>query len=112
MCLLSLVFFAKGVLCLVGQEKGGDYIKSLDTKKVALVIGIFLGGWHLLWSVLVFLGLAQALLDFVFWLHMIANPYQVTGFNLMQAVILIVVTFVVGYLIGWVFAWLWNKMHK
>ncbi|MGH7246403.1 MAG: hypothetical protein ACREGI_05740 [Candidatus Levyibacteriota bacterium] len=87
-------------------------MKELQIQKVALVFGLLLGGWHLLWSVLVLLGIAQLLLDFVFWMHMIANPYRVTGFNLVQAVILIAVTFVIGYCGGWIFAWLWNKLHK
>lgn len=87
-------------------------MKEMNTQKVAMVFGILLSGWHLLWSLLILAGIAQPLLDFVFWMHMIANPYRVTGFALTQAAMLIVVTFVVGYFVGWSFAWLWNKMHK
>jgi hypothetical protein len=43
---------------------------------------------------------------------MISNPYQVTGFNITQSAILIIVTFIFGYIGGWIFAWLWNKMHN
>lgn len=87
-------------------------MKEMNVQKAALTLGVFIGGWHLVWSVLVLLGWAQPLLDFIFWVHMIANPYQVTGFDLTRAVLLIVVTFAVGYIGGWVFATLWNKMHK
>lgn len=87
-------------------------MKALHTQKVAMVCGVFLGGWHLIWSILILLGLAQWLLDFIFWVHMIANPYRVTGFTLTQAVTLVIVTFIVGYVGGWIFAWLWNKLHK
>lgn len=87
-------------------------MKQLHAQKVALVVGVFLGGWHLAWSLLVILGLAQPLLDFVFWMHMIANPYRVTGFTLTQSLTLIIVTFIFGYILGFVFAWLWNMMHK
>lgn len=85
---------------------------KLNPNKVALTTGVFLGGWHLAWSVLVAAGLAQPLLDFVFSLHMIANPYQVTGFDLTKAATLVVITFVVGYVVGYIFAHVWNKVHK
>ena len=85
---------------------------KLKTQKVAVTVGLFLGGWHLVWSLLVLFGLAQPLLDFIFWAHMIGNPYQVTGFTFTQSATLILVTFVLGYVVGWAFAWLWNKMHK
>lgn len=90
--------------------KGGEKMK-LNTSKVAFTFGLFLGGWHAVWSGLVALGLAQSLLNFVFWMHMLAVSYRVTGFSVMQAVILIAVTFCVGYGAGWVFATLWNMAH-
>lgn len=88
------------------------YMKELNEQKVALTFGLFIGGWHLVWTVLIVLGLAQPLLNFIFWIHMLSNPYQVTGFTLMQSATLIVVTGCVGYVGGWVFAKVWNTMHK
>lgn len=84
----------------------------LNTNKVALTLGLLIGLWHLIWVVLVALGWAQPLLDFIFSLHMIANPYQVTGFDGGKAAMLVVITFVVGYVIGWVFATIWNSVRK
>jgi hypothetical protein len=80
--------------------------------KVGLVFGSFLGLWHLFWSLMVLIGFAQPMLNFVFWLHMIANPYQVTGFNLIQCVLLVAVTFCVGYIFGYIISVLWNKFQK
>ncbi|MFI5265163.1 MAG: hypothetical protein ACHQT7_00275 [Candidatus Levyibacteriota bacterium] len=91
--------------------EGGGIMKELDIQKTALTFGVFLGGWHLVWSILILVGVAQMLLDFVFWMHMITPVYQVTGFNLTQSATLIVVTFILGYAGGWIFAWIWNKMH-
>lgn len=85
---------------------------KLNSGKVALTLGVLFGGFHLGWSILVALNLAQGLVDFIFGLHMIANPYQVTGFDLMKAGTLIAVTFAVGYGVGFVFANVWNKIHK
>lgn len=93
------------------MTKGGESMK-LQTQKTALVLGVFLGGFHLVWSLFVLLGFAQPLLDFIFWAHMVANPYHVTGFTLIQTATLVVVTFGVGYLMGWVFAKMWNYFHK
>ena len=84
-------------------------MKELNECKVALTFGLFIGGWHVIWSLLILVGLAQPLIDFIFWVHMLTTPYKVTGFNLVQALVLIVVTFIIGYAVGWVFAWLWNK---
>ena len=85
---------------------------KLNPSKVALTLGVVIGGGHLVWSILVALGLAQGLLDFILGLHMIANPYQVTGFDVTKAGILVVVTFAVGYGMGYIFANVWNKVHK
>lgn len=87
-------------------------MKELNVQQVAMVTGCFLGGWHVVWSVLVLIGLAQPLMDFIFWVHMINNPYQVTPFTFTQSLTLIIVTFVVGYIGGWIFGWLWNKLHR
>lgn len=87
-------------------------MKELFEGKVALSLGIFLGGLHLVWSLLILFGLAQPLLDFIFWAHMLTTPYRVTGFSLTQAIILILITFAVGYVAGWVFAKVWNTLRK
>lgn len=85
---------------------------KLNPSKVALTLGVLIGGFHLGWSALVALGLAQGLLDFIFSVHMLANPYQVTGFDAMKAGTLIVITSAIGYVVGYIFATVWNKVHK
>ena len=87
-------------------------MKELNAQKTALTVGVFVSGVHVVWSVLVLLGWAQPLLNFIFWLHMLSNPYMVTGFDITRVVLLIIVTFGVGYVGGWVFAMLWNKLHR
>ncbi len=87
-------------------------MKKLHENKVALTVGLFFSGCHLVWSLLIAIGLAQILMDFVFWAHMIANPYIITGFTLTQSLTLIIVTFIIGYIGGFIFAKVWNTMHK
>ena len=74
-----------------------------------LVFGIFLGVWHALWSLLVWLGAAQPLMDFIFRLHMITPPYKIAVFDLGTAVALVAVTAVIGYGMGCLVGFIWNR---
>lgn len=79
---------------------------------VALIVGAFLGGFHLLWAILVAAGYAQAVLDWVYWVHFLSNPFMLDVFDPTRAVILVAFTFVVGYVGGYVFSLLWNNMCR
>lgn len=85
---------------------------KLNPNNTGLSLGGLLAIWHASWSALVALGFAQTLLNFVFSIHFLTNPYRVREFNLGTALTLVVVTFVVGYVVGWVFAMIWNKLHR
>lgn len=87
-------------------------MKELNNNTTGLAVGGVVAVWHLVWSLLVALGLAQAWVDWALDLHFLNNPYIVGSFDPTKAVVLIVVTFVVGYLFGWVFAYLWNWLWK
>lgn len=83
---------------------------TLDEHTVGLVVGATAGLWHLVWAILVFLGFAQALLDWIYGIHFLDNPFTVGNFELGRAVVLVVVTSIVGYVAGWVFSAIWNTM--
>lgn len=85
---------------------------ELNKNKVGLSFAVLLGSWHLLWSLLVATGLAQALLDFVYWVHFLNNPFTVGNFEPVTSLVLIAVTSCVGYVFGWILAFVWNWMHK
>ena len=85
-------------------------MKKVNLMTTALFGGFLLGGLHLLWALLVLVGWAQMLLDFVFSLHFLDNPYFVNEFDLGRAIMLVVVTFGVGYFVGWVSGVLWNML--
>lgn len=79
---------------------------------MGLAVGAFLGLFHLGWAVLVALGWAQALMDFVLSLHMVHLSYVVGPFDLGMAAGLVAFTAVVGYVGGYIAALLWNWTHK
>jgi len=87
---------------------------KINANKLGLTIGIFVAALHALWAVLVAVGQdqVQAYLDWIFPLHFIGNVFQIMTFNLVSALILVVMAFVGGYICGWVLAWLWNMVDK
>lgn len=86
-------------------------MQKLNPNKAGLVIGSFLGLWHFIWSFLVAAGLAQALLDWIYHLHFLNNPFHVADFNISTAILLVVVTSVFGYFLGWLLTFSWNALH-
>lgn len=85
---------------------------KLDPQKTGLGLGSLTGLMHLIWSLLVALGLAQGWMDWVFSLHFLNNPFTVGGFDVVTALTLIVVTSIVGFAVGFVFATIWNFWQK
>ena len=84
----------------------------VNPTKVGLMIGALIGGWHVVWALLVLIGSAQPILDFVFWAHMIKPVYFVKPFDLTAAVALILITSVIGYVFGFLGAVIWNRLHR
>lgn len=83
-----------------------------DKQKVAMITGLLMGGLHLFWALIVATGLSQSLMDFIYGLHFLNNPFTVNPFNLTNAIILVLFTTVIGYIVGWAGAWLCNKVYK
>jgi hypothetical protein len=84
-------------------------MRRIHPHSVGIAFGAFLGLWHTFWAFLVFAGVAQWLIDFIFRLHMIAPPYKITGFNLPTAIGLILVTTFIGYVSGLFIGIIWNR---
>lgn len=82
-----------------------------NAHKVGLVFGTLLGGFHLAWALLIFLGVAQMMVDFVFWAHMIHMPITVGPFDITATVALVVMTYVIGYALGYIGARVWKRVH-
>ena len=57
-------------------------------------------------------GVAQPLMDFLFWIHFIKPVYVIEPFVIGRAAILVLVTAGIGYITGFVFGKLWNRIHR
>jgi hypothetical protein len=86
--------------------------KMYDNSSWGLIVGVFMGGFHTLWALLVASGLAQPLMNWIFDLHMIVPPYTIAPFDILKALTLVIVTFVIGYISGWVLAGICNAFCK
>ena len=85
---------------------------NVRPNRVGLVFAVFLGLFHAGWALLVLIGWAQPLIDFVFRLHFITPVYSIQPFNIVTALGLVAFTSFVGYVMGWVAGVLWNQFHK
>ena len=90
----------------------GHCWNMIKPNKAGLVIGALIGGWHLIWVLLVVSGCAQRLIDFIFWAHMIRPVYVVGPFDPIAAVTLLGITFFSGYAFGYLGGSLWNGLHR
>lgn len=71
--------------------------------QAGLVWGLCLLSIHLIWLILILLGWAQPLFEFVFKLHMLNTPFQVQLFNWVFALGLLLLPFMVGAFSGMLF---------
>jgi hypothetical protein len=92
-------------------DESTQMTRRINKNKAGIVAGLLIGLWHLIWSLLVAFGVAQAVINWIFRLHFIQPPYTITAFNLVTAVTLIVVTSVIGFVMGWLFGAIWNWLH-
>jgi len=79
---------------------------------LALTLGVFLSVAHIAWLFLVAIGAAKPFMDWALALHHVQLSYSIMPFDIVNAVILVVMTFVVGYVAGWIISALWGGCCK
>lgn len=98
-----------------GRESHRGYREARDSRvhlnRTGLVFGTLLATCHVFWLLLVLIGWAQPLVNFVFWAHMIEPIYVIKPFDALAAISLLCFTFLSGYALGLVGAALWNYLH-
>ena len=86
--------------------------ERLSAWRAGFVLSIVTGGFHLGWTILVWLGWAQPVIDFVLWAHFIRPIYVIEPFNIGRAVLLVAMTTGSGLITGSVFAAVWNALRS
>ena len=84
----------------------------INPLKAGVTFGALLGACHFFWALLVALGWAQPLIDFVFWMHLIQPVFVIRPFSLPAAAALVVFTSIAGFVIALLVAVLWNRLHR
>lgn len=97
---------------LINIKKNSALSYVINPNKVGLVIAVLIGGWHVVWALLVLLGWAQPIIDFIFWAHMIRPLYVIKTFDPIAALTLVVTASAMGYVFGYVGAVIWNRLHR
>jgi len=80
--------------------------------KPALAIAVFVAVLHALWLIAVAAGFAQSLMDWIFSLHMLNNPYNIMSFDMVNAILLLIVPAVSSYIAVLIFGLVWKTMMK
>lgn len=86
--------------------------RSVSMNAVGISVALLFGGVHVVWALLVASGLAQTLLNFVFWLHFIRLGWVVDSFEFGRAAGLVAMTSAIGYAVGAIFAVIWANLHR
>ncbi len=86
-------------------------MNKVSSNKIGLVLGGILALWHALWAVLVLAGVAKPIMDWILKLHFLNIEYSLNDFDIVNAVLLVLVTGAIGYILGVIVGWLWNMIH-
>ncbi len=99
--------YAEGIIHLYHRV-----MNHAHSHKVGLAVGGTVAIMHAAWSLVVFAGLAESLLKWIWGLHFISMSVTVLPFSLSTALMLVVVTGAVGYVAGYVAGELWGCAGK
>lgn len=83
---------------------------SMALKRM-LVGAILLSSLHFLWLALVYIDVAQSVMDFILKIHMLNSPLQVQPFEWSYAFLLISITFAVGAFYGYLYSLIQDSIH-
>jgi len=76
--------------------------RKVDPIDAGMIGCIIMLSIHLIWSAFVFFGVAQVVVDYLFWIHFIKPAYQVEKFNIYVAIYLLITVSCIGFIAGYV----------
>jgi hypothetical protein len=80
--------------------------------RLGLTLGLFFGLVHLLWTLLVWVGWAQGLVNWKMAMHGVGMSFQVMSLSPLRGIVLIILAGVVGYVVGAVLGFIYEKVQK
>ena len=83
-------------------------MRHISVGRTAMAVGTVFAAWHTMWVVLVGLGWATEVLNFILELHFLKISFQVASYSAFTAFSLVAITFCAGALLGAIFACVWN----
>jgi hypothetical protein len=86
-------------------------MRPLHPIKVATTVALLMACIHFGWALLVAFGVAQSLLNFIFWLHFITPVYTIQPFSWIVALGLVLFTSTASFFAALLFVYLWNRIH-
>lgn len=87
-------------------------MEKMNSNKAGLAVGSLFALIHLCWIVLVGIGIAKTLLDWILEMHFMQFAYSIEALSFWKAFSLLIVTFVFGYACGWIVSVLHNLLEK
>jgi|APSaa5957512622_1039677.scaffolds.fasta_scaffold193896_2 hypothetical protein len=85
---------------------------TYNENKIGLSIGSLFGFMHLLWVILVTIGLGQRIAGLSHNMHGFQDMHTIGSIGFGTAVVGVISAAVVGYIVGYVAAWLLNRFDK
>lgn len=85
-------------------------MKEIYSYKTGLTLGVIFTAGHFIWGILVMTGVATKLIDWVFWLHFLNNPFLVLNFDTKRWLMLLFLSFAAGFILGVVGSYIWKKL--
>jgi hypothetical protein len=88
--------------------------EKISKNRLGLTLGIFFALIHAVWAIVISImpSATQTMLNWVFMLHFLDPIYKITAANLINGLMLVILTFISGYVVGWVFAGIYNFIAK
>lgn len=88
-----------------------DRPRTLNAMKISLAFACLMAVWHSGWAILVKIGAAQDLLNWILGLHFIEPMYKIQQFSFETALALVAVSSVIGFLFSYIFVACLNMIN-
>jgi hypothetical protein len=83
-------------------------MRNIVIAKTEMAEGTVVDAWHAIWVILVGVGWASSVLNFILELHFLRIDFQLAPYSAFTALSLVAVTFCFGAMLGAIFAMVWN----